>query len=284
MFYDKLKELRSEKSLKQSDISEMLNITPEAYTQYEKGKRKPNLENLRKLALIFNVSSDYLLELCEYRNIEEYLSAADDYFSNEERRFINLYRQLPENLRIEIKGIAEGMLRASGSAMYHPGRFDNGRITQCEKASGYIPVFYLPMLKEIKQTADRANGTGEGKTSAGPPAELNECDAGCLLVVDRYTEFNAYAVRVKGDSLKNANIENGDFLIIKPQPIVNDGDMALIDIDGLAAVRFFYTKNDRVELRPANPEYSSLVYGKDRNIRIIGKVIDKIKRLEAQII
>lgn len=57
----KLKELRTEKKLKQLEVANFLGITSQAYGNYESGKRQPDPENLLKLADYFNVSVDYLL-------------------------------------------------------------------------------------------------------------------------------------------------------------------------------------------------------------------------------
>lgn len=58
---EKLKQLRLEKHLTQSDMAKMLDITVSAYGNYELGQREPNLETLIKLADYFQVSVDYLI-------------------------------------------------------------------------------------------------------------------------------------------------------------------------------------------------------------------------------
>lgn len=284
MFYDKFKKLRNERNLTQSDVAEKLNVTPEAYTQYEKGKRRPNLENFKKLALIFNVSTDYLFELSEYRTMDDYLSAIHYYFSDEEKSLIDLYRQLPEKMKSEVNGIIKGMLRASGIQPTYNSQYQyvaEGTDITTNSIIKDPPANYIPIFK-IRMIVDETNV--KGPAAAGKPAETNEYDAGRLMVGDRYSRFNVYAIQVKGDSMKNAAIENNDFVIIKPQPAVDDGNIALVDIGGSAAIRHFYKKNNHIELRPANPEYQNLVYEKSHNVRVIGKVIDTIKRSEAQIV
>ena len=62
---DRLKEIREDKNLKQKDISKMLNVSQVAYSYYEIGKRQIPIDILKKLAKIYNVSTDYLLYLTD---------------------------------------------------------------------------------------------------------------------------------------------------------------------------------------------------------------------------
>jgi len=57
----RLRQLREEKRVTQADVAQQLNITREAYSMYESGKRQMNYESLDLLATYFNVSVDYLL-------------------------------------------------------------------------------------------------------------------------------------------------------------------------------------------------------------------------------
>lgn len=57
----KLKELRKEHKLTQEQISILLNVKQNTYSQYENGVREPDIDNLIKLADIFKVSIDYLV-------------------------------------------------------------------------------------------------------------------------------------------------------------------------------------------------------------------------------
>lgn len=61
----KLKELREEKDLTQEKISKILNCKQNTYQQYETEKRQIPIEALKKLAIFYNTSIDYIVELTE---------------------------------------------------------------------------------------------------------------------------------------------------------------------------------------------------------------------------
>ena len=61
IFQQRLKEERLVNGFTQRDMAERLNITQPSYIRYENGKAEPSLENLVKIAEIFDVSVDYLL-------------------------------------------------------------------------------------------------------------------------------------------------------------------------------------------------------------------------------
>ncbi len=61
MYNDILKELRLQKGVSQQIVADYLQITKQAYSLYELGKREPDFETLLKLGEYFNVSTDYIL-------------------------------------------------------------------------------------------------------------------------------------------------------------------------------------------------------------------------------
>ncbi|MFD3019492.1 helix-turn-helix domain-containing protein, partial [Streptococcus agalactiae] len=60
-FPQKLKELRKEKKLTQTELASKLNISQKSYSNWETGKSEPNLENVVKLAKLFKTTTDFLL-------------------------------------------------------------------------------------------------------------------------------------------------------------------------------------------------------------------------------
>ena len=88
----RLKELRAERNLYQKDIASMLGIDRTTYAKYETGDSEPNFETLKKIAEIFNVTTDYLLGRTEQK--EAPIPDSEDGLSEPERHLVVLYRDL----------------------------------------------------------------------------------------------------------------------------------------------------------------------------------------------
>ena len=87
---------------------------------------------------------------------------------------------------------------------------------------------------------------------------------------------DAYVLRVRGDSMIDAHIADGDFVLIRPQKTARNGDIVVAQVEENAVTlkRFFKEKN-RVRLQPANPAYPPQFYD---DVRIQGKLIGVIRR------
>jgi repressor LexA len=87
-----------------------------------------------------------------------------------------------------------------------------------------------------------------------------------------------FALEVKGDSMIDAGILDGDTVIIKKTDSANTGDIvvALVD-DEEATLKRFRRKGQSVALEAANPAYETRIFGPDR-IRIQGKLVGLLRR------
>lgn len=68
MIGERMKALRTEKGLTQAELARQLNLSATAISHYEAGLRTPNSDIIKMYALFFNVSTDYIFELSEFRN------------------------------------------------------------------------------------------------------------------------------------------------------------------------------------------------------------------------
>lgn len=84
-----------------------------------------------------------------------------------------------------------------------------------------------------------------------------------------------FCLRVKGTSMINARIFDGDIVYIRKQPDVESGEIGAILIDGEATLKRVYKINGAVILRAENPEFKDMVFTKNdmKDIRILGKAI-----------
>jgi len=117
-----------------------------------------------------------------------------------------------------------------------------------------------------------------GEIAAGQPIEAY-ADAAETLEVPRSLEAreDSYVLRVRGKSMIDALIDDGDFVIVQPQATARDGDIvvALLEDNGVTLKRYFREK-DRIRLQPANAEMEP-IYATD--VQVQGKVVGVIRRL-----
>ena len=96
-----------------------------------------------------------------------------------------------------------------------------------------------------------------------------------MVVIDAniFRSQQLFALQVRGDSMKNAGILQGDLVICEPRQFANDGKIvvALINNEEATVKRFFLRKN-HIELRPENKAYPLMRYGFGE-VLIQGKVI-----------
>lgn len=89
-----------------------------------------------------------------------------------------------------------------------------------------------------------------------------------------------FCLRVKGDSMINANIDDGDCIFIKQQPDVEDGEIAAVLIEEEATLKRVYKVGDYIQLRAENPSFKPITLDGTKPCRILGKatyVLSKVK-------
>ena len=90
-----------------------------------------------------------------------------------------------------------------------------------------------------------------------------------------------FALRVKGDSMIEAAIADGDFALIRPQPQVEQGEIAAVLINDEATIKYFFREKDGVRLQPANSAMQPFIIKEGvGEVTIAGKVVAIIRRLE----
>lgn len=125
----------------------------------------------------------------------------------------------------------------------------------------------------------RAADTGRtvpiiGRVAAGLPLYAQQEWAGSLLVDGTIFRGDLlFALRVQGDSMRDAGILAGDLAICEPRQFAANGEIVVALINGEEATvkRFFY-RGDHIELRPENDSYPVMTYGLGE-VLIQGKVI-----------
>lgn len=118
-----------------------------------------------------------------------------------------------------------------------------------------------------------------GEIAAGGPIEAYQ-DAGETMSVPELIapSGDAYVLRVRGDSMVDAHIADGDFVVIRPQQTARDGDIVVAQVEENAVtLKRFYREKGRVRLQPANAQYPPQYYP---DVRIQGKLVGVIRRVD----
>jgi repressor LexA len=117
-----------------------------------------------------------------------------------------------------------------------------------------------------------------GEIAAGGPIEAYQDATETLAVPDALSNEDAYVLKVRGDSMIDAHITDGDFVVIRPQQTAHDGDIVVAQVEdnGVTLKRFFREKG-RIRLQPANERYEPMYY---EDVRIQGKLVGVIRRVD----
>lgn len=114
-----------------------------------------------------------------------------------------------------------------------------------------------------------------GNVAAGQPILAEEHVLETIRMDQSMTHGNknVFALRVKGESMINEGILDGDTIIVKSQQTAEDGDIVVAVIDGEATVKFFFQERNRIRLQPANDFMEPIYVGSTARANISGKVI-----------
>jgi repressor LexA len=111
-----------------------------------------------------------------------------------------------------------------------------------------------------------------GQIAAGRPILAEENIENTMPVPAEYVKGNTFLLKVRGESMINVGIMDGDFILVEQKATAENGDIVVAMIDGFeseATVKTFYRENDHIRLQPENDSMSPILV-KDVNIQ--GKV------------
>ena len=248
-FNDRLKAIMGKRNISQAELVRRTGIPKSAMSQYVSGAFEPKGDRITLLADALGVSEAWL---CGYKSPmrrprEKEFEYYDDGVSCSEVEnpvMTDIYEYLDTLSQEELEAELE-YLKANDTA-------ENGiRPIRTKK---------LPLL---------------GNVACGEPIFAEESfDAYVSVGSDVEADF---CLRAKGDSMINARIFDGDILFVKSQPMVDDGEIAVVLIEDEATVKRVYydRENNTITLVPENPTYKVMRFmGEQLNqIRILGKVI-----------
>jgi repressor LexA len=116
-----------------------------------------------------------------------------------------------------------------------------------------------------------------GAVAAGTPMLAEENIEGTIpLPTEVVREDSTFVLRVKGDSMIDAGIFDGDFVVVRQQPTAENGDIVVALLEDEATVKRFFREADRIRLQPENDSMEPIYV---RDVTILGKVVAVFRRM-----
>lgn len=155
--------------------------------------------------------------------------------------------------------------------------------------------YYLNLLEKegyIRRTGGISRGIGPstetapagipvlGRVAAGQPIVAEENWSGSLELADMFGQTeHLFALHVRGDSMIDAGILQGDYVIVQKQDTARAGEIVVACLEEEATVKYYQPRKDRVELVAANEKYPPIVVTEDADFRILGVVRGVVRSL-----
>lgn len=120
-----------------------------------------------------------------------------------------------------------------------------------------------------------------GRVAAGSPIDaIENVEKDLALDLSFVPKGESFALRVNGDSMKNAGIFDGDIVLVKKQAVAQRGDIIVARINNEATVKRYQPEGDKIRLLPENDDFEPIVVSKrSGEFRIEGKVVGLVRRL-----
>ncbi len=171
-------------------------------------------------------------------------SMSDTIFSRKINEFYRSHWRMPSYAEImEITG-----LKSKDSVFKLVGRLEREGFLKKDRRGRLIPRTVLGEIRLL------------GLVEAGFPtvAEEEELDT---VSLDEYLISNrdaTYMLRVKGDSMKDAGIVEGDMVVVERTANPKEGQIVIADVDGAWTMKYLRNKNGKAYLEAANPKYKDI--------------------------
>ena len=115
-----------------------------------------------------------------------------------------------------------------------------------------------------------------GQVAAGSPILAAENIESTMPLPTEMAGDNTFILKVRGESMIDAGILDGDFVVVRQQPTADNGDIVVAMIEESATVKTFYREPDRVRLQPENATMEPIYV---RDVTILGKVVALFRKL-----
>ena len=151
-----------------------------------------------------------------------------------------------------------------------------GYIAILAKQSRGIAILKPELLKNSFTSYDNTNRVPiVGQVAAGSPVLAVESIEGSIAIDSSYLKRpeSSFALKVKGDSMINAGVFEGDLVIVSPVLEVKNGEMIVAMINGEVTVKNFEKKDKIIQLNPENEKYQPIIVTEQDEFSVVGKVV-----------
>jgi repressor LexA len=120
-----------------------------------------------------------------------------------------------------------------------------------------------------------------GRVVAGAPLLAEENVEGTIDLTEEFRGEKVFALKVRGDSMKDAGICEDDLVVVRAQEQAEPGQIVVAQVDGETTVKRLARRQGKLELQPANDRYAPIPV--TATTRILGKVIGVIRSYERKL-
>ena len=116
-----------------------------------------------------------------------------------------------------------------------------------------------------------------GRVAAGKPTlAVEDIEDVFPVPQDFLNGEEGFMLEVKGDSMIEDGIHDGDYVIVRRQPVADNGDTVVAQVENEATVKRFYKEKGRIRLQPANSQMQPMYYDE---VSLVGKVVGLMRRM-----
>lgn len=143
--------------------------------------------------------------------------------------------------------------------------------------SGNGKIVSLPVIPQFEQTDDMAVVPLVGRIAAGGPITAEQSVEDIMTLPRQIVgQGDLFMLRVQGDSMVDAAICDGDWVVVRTQNTANNGDIVAALLDDEATVKTFRQRDGHTWLLPQNTQYEPIL---GDNATIMGKVVSVLRSL-----
>jgi repressor LexA len=116
-----------------------------------------------------------------------------------------------------------------------------------------------------------------GAVAAGTPIQATAQDER-LEFNDLFGGPNRYVLKVRGQSMIENHIEDGDYVVIRKQETAENGDRVVAMVENEVTLKRFYKEKDHIRLEPANGKMSPIIVDSTKEARILGVLVGVMRK------